>query len=252
MPSKHFFVIGAQRSGTTYLYRMLQAHPQICMAQPERPEPKYFLRDDFTALAPVDYEITYFADCDSATYLGEKSTSYIEHERAAKRIVSWYPDAQIIVCLRHPVRRSLSNYYFTRQYGLEPLHVEAAFRTEDQRRDQYDPAKISVSPYAYLKRSRYMDYLPMWARYFGKDSLIPLIFERFTGQLPALQALYGQLGVDSSFVPAGYNNTINANEAYETGLAPDLLAYLRDYFREPVRALRGYLNDPIPEWDDLG
>lgn len=252
MPDKHFFVIGAQRSGTTYLYRMLQVHPQICMATPERPEPKYFLRDDFTALAPVDYEDAHFGDCDNAVRWGEKSTSYIEHERAAKRIVGWYPDAQIIVCMRHPIRRALSNYYFTKQYGIEPLNVDTAFRQEHKRRDDYDPDKMSVSPYAYLKRSRYMDYLPVWARYFGNDSLIPLIFERFTGQLNAIQALYDKLGVDSSFVPADYASTVNANEAYETGLAPDLLAYLRDYFREPVNNLRTYLQDRIPEWHDLG
>ncbi len=252
MPGKHFFVIGAQRSGTTYLYRMLREHPQICMATPERPEPKYFLRDDFTALAPSDYYNEYFSGCGGAVRFGEKSTSYIEHERAAKRIVSWFPDAQIIVCLRHPIRRALSNYYFTKQYGMEPLDVDAAFRQEDQRREDYDPSRISVSPYAYLKRGHYMDYLRVWARYFGQESIVPLIFERFTGQLRALQSLYDRLGVDPTFVPTDYSDTINANEAYETTLPPALLAYLRGMFRQPVRDLRTYLQDPIPEWDDLG
>jgi len=39
---EHFFVVGAQRSGTTYLYNVLDEHPQIFMAKPVRPEPKFF------------------------------------------------------------------------------------------------------------------------------------------------------------------------------------------------------------------
>jgi hypothetical protein len=34
---EHFFICGAQRSATTYLYRMLEQHPEIAMAKPVRP-----------------------------------------------------------------------------------------------------------------------------------------------------------------------------------------------------------------------
>jgi hypothetical protein len=39
----HFVIPGAQRSGTTLLWRLLDQHPEIQMARPLRPEPKYFL-----------------------------------------------------------------------------------------------------------------------------------------------------------------------------------------------------------------
>ncbi|MEZ9601590.1 sulfotransferase, partial [Vibrio sp. 10N.286.46.A8] len=42
-----FFIVGAQRSSTTWLYKMLQQHPEIKMAEPVKPEPKYFLNDIF-------------------------------------------------------------------------------------------------------------------------------------------------------------------------------------------------------------
>jgi hypothetical protein len=43
--SDHFFIVGAQRSGTTYLYHLLSEHPSINMATPVWPEPKFFLID---------------------------------------------------------------------------------------------------------------------------------------------------------------------------------------------------------------
>ena len=49
MSSRHLLVIGAQRSGTTYLHSMLEAHPDVAMAQPPRPEPKVFCSDEATA-----------------------------------------------------------------------------------------------------------------------------------------------------------------------------------------------------------
>ena len=42
------FIVGVQRCGTTFLYHLLDQHPQITMARPVRPEPKVFLSDSVT------------------------------------------------------------------------------------------------------------------------------------------------------------------------------------------------------------
>ena len=44
MSDNQFFIVGAQRSGSTYLYNLLDGHPDVCMAKHVRPEPKYFLK----------------------------------------------------------------------------------------------------------------------------------------------------------------------------------------------------------------
>jgi hypothetical protein len=41
-----FIIGGAPRSGTTWLYELLDRHPDVHMAKPLAPEPKFFLRDD--------------------------------------------------------------------------------------------------------------------------------------------------------------------------------------------------------------
>ncbi len=87
--SEHFFIVGAQRSGTTYLYRTLDEHPEIEMAKPVRPEPKFFLQGDLSAYTHDDYLGLFFGNKAGAKLRGEKSTSYIESEHAARQISRW-------------------------------------------------------------------------------------------------------------------------------------------------------------------
>jgi len=124
---KNLFIIGAQRSGSTYLYKVLNCHPEVSMAQPVRPEPKFFLNELLVSKGKKFYEETYFSSHKlGARYFGEKSTSYIESTDAAMRIKKYYPDARILIILRDPVLRAYSNYRFSVVNKLEPLSFEQA------------------------------------------------------------------------------------------------------------------------------
>src|SRR5712691_8572726 len=107
----HFVIVGAQRCGTTYLYRLLDEHPEIEMAKPLRPEPKFFLDDDRFPLGLSYYESQFFSEA-GPRVRGEKSTSYIESDVAAQRIKATLPGAPMVAVLRDPVERAISNYRF--------------------------------------------------------------------------------------------------------------------------------------------
>ncbi len=77
------FVIGAMKSGTTYLNKLLAAHPEIFMCAPE--EPSYFVEPrQLRALWPEawdqglwrseDHYLQLFRDSGEAIHLGESST----------------------------------------------------------------------------------------------------------------------------------------------------------------------------------
>src|SRR5262245_37213050 len=116
----HFVIIGAQRCGTTYLTRLLDEHPDVEMAKPFRPEPKFFLDDGAFGRGLDHYDARFFTD-DRARVRGEKSTSYIESELAIERIASLLPDAQVVVVVRDPVSRAVSNHRFSTEHGVEHL-----------------------------------------------------------------------------------------------------------------------------------
>ena len=107
----NFFIVGAQRTGTTYLYNHLQNHPSICMLEPLQPEPKYYLQP----LSKIDKSeyLKLFNNKKRSKALGEKATTYIESKTTALKIKKHFPDGKIIICLRDPVERALSNYFFS-------------------------------------------------------------------------------------------------------------------------------------------
>ena len=81
-----FIIGGAARSGTTYVYEFLDSHPQVYMAKPARPEPKFYAFDDEFVKGLPYYSTRYFEPAVGHIAIGEKSTVYLESAHAAKRI----------------------------------------------------------------------------------------------------------------------------------------------------------------------
>lgn len=154
-----FVIAGAQRCGTTTLYHLLAGHHQVYMANPVRPEPKFFLNPDPTPEDRENYLRTWFAGASDERAVGEKSTSYLETPGAARRMKALFPRLQAVFILRHPVDRALSNYRFSREHGLENEPFDVAVRHEEHRlRTRLFPG-LSAHPLAYIRRGRYISDL---------------------------------------------------------------------------------------------
>jgi hypothetical protein len=247
---QHFFLVGAQRSATTYLYHVLNEHPEIEMAVPVKPEPKFFLAEDSVTLGATYYESAYFRGKTGAWLRGEKSTSYIEHELAAQHIAAVFPQARILFSLRNPIDRAVSNYWFSVNNGVETASLEEAFLHEDERREAYDKARFSVSPFAYLKRGLYIDYLTMYGHYFSRAPITVLLAEQVTSSPErTLSELYAALGVGSDFVPPSAHRLINDSQRPDDQpLSPTLRHYLTDYFAEANARLADYLGVDLAQF----
>jgi hypothetical protein len=172
---RYLFIIGAQRSGTTLLAETLDRHPAVHFAKPIRPEPKYLLKSEGNVDLSA-YEAKYFAAVPDSVLRGEKSTSYIEYPRVAESIREHFPDVRCIAVLRDPVERAISNYWFSVENGFEKRPPEEALQpTED---DAALVAGVSASPFAYLRRGRYLGYLQAYADILGKERLLVLQTEQ--------------------------------------------------------------------------
>ncbi|MFC1976441.1 sulfotransferase [Chloroflexota bacterium] len=245
--SEQFFIVGAQRSGTTYLYRVLDEHPEIEMAQPVRPEPKFFYTDALFEKGLGFYQNHFFTGKAGAWLRGEKSTTYIESEEAAGRIAGCFPEAKVLFLLRDPIERAISNYWFSVNKGYETLPMPEAFLNEAKRWLDYDHERISVSPYAYLRRGRYINYISMYEHYFPTASIKVMLYEQLIGSKTHLQNLHAFLGV-SDYTPAILSDVVNQGNRPDTSLSSELEHYLVDYFAEANRCLAERLGIPLTEW----
>ncbi len=244
---RNLLIVGAQRCGSTYLYKVLDDHPQVSMAHPVRPEPKFFMNDPWTAKGKDFYESTYFKDRKAGTlYLGEKSTSYIESPVAARRMRDFYPDARILMILRDPVLRAYSHYRFSVEHRLETLTFSEALNAEAERLNRAE-FSTSVTPFAYRRRGNYIDYIVPYLDVFDASQLRVLIFEEFVGGVADVQALYRWLGVDDGFVPGSLHQVFNqaTGEKEEQGNAFRDLAL---GYRDSIGRLEAFLGRTLGGW----
>jgi hypothetical protein len=143
-----FIIAGAPRSGTTWLYHLLDRHPDVYMAKPVAPEPKFFLVDELYARGIEYYSRQWFADAPAGKLAGEKSTNYLESPAAAERIAAHLPRVKLVFILREPAARAYSNYCWSRMNGLEDKSFADALAAEDER-ERAVPAMLK-----YARRTR--------------------------------------------------------------------------------------------------
>jgi hypothetical protein len=243
--TSYVLVVGAQRCGTTYLYRVLDEHPEIAMAKPARPEPKFFLDADKCRRGLAWYEATYFAGAESLPVHGEKSTSYIESPKAAERAAAMLPNAHALAMLRDPIDRAISNWRFSTESELESRPLEQALAENLERPQPWDRSRFSVSPFAYLERGRYVDYLTPWQQSFPGRVHV-LFLEEFACNVDAVARLYERIGVDRTFRPSHLSEKVNASESPTSGIDSSLVQQLQDYFKESNERLSNNLGRELP------
>jgi hypothetical protein len=143
-----FIIAGAPRSATTWLYMLARRHPQLAMAEPMAPEPKFFLLDELWQRGMDYYSKQWFDPLPAGRMLDEKSTNYLEAPEVAERISRVLPGVKLIFLLRNPVDRAYSNYRWSRQNGLETETFERALALEEQRERDLVPQLRYARPHA--------------------------------------------------------------------------------------------------------
>ena len=236
------FIVGAQRCGTTSLATALERHPQVAFAQPRRPEPKAFL----TAGAAEGYVARFYAEAGEDVRLRcEKSTSYLGSDLACRQIAEAFPDADIIVMLRDPIDRAVSQYGFSRAAGVEDLPLAEALDPAAEDRP-WDTSAISVSPYEYLRRGRYVQDLPRWLEGFA--SVHVLVLEDLVAEPDRYGWLLADLGLDpapgADFAPEERHNAGEGELVLDAGTRARLAAHFADANAD----LADLLGRPITRW----
>ena len=171
-----FLGLGVQKGGTTTLQRLLEHHPGALL--PAAKELHYF------SLHFAQGEAWYraqFAAARPEQRCGEITPYYVFHPQAPDRVQALLPRARLIVLLRDPVERALSQYFHSRRLGLEDLPLEAALAAESERLKGAqellrapEGRHRSHQEHSYLNRSRYEEQLPRWQARFSSNQLLVL------------------------------------------------------------------------------
>jgi Sulfotransferase family len=173
-----FYVVGHHKSGTTALYQMLRAHPQIFM--PSLKEPRFFAPDLRALLGqngalPGSWEeyLALFAPAKPGQRRGEASPSYLRSEVAAQLIARARPDARIIAILREPADFVRSLHLHLLKLGVETeSDLATAFAHEAIERDGRRVLR-------YSDHVRYAQQLRRYHAVFAREQVLVLIYDDF-------------------------------------------------------------------------
>jgi len=253
-----FFIVGHPKSGTTALYEMLRAHPQIFM--PDLKEPRYFATDLRARFQPAstpqatrlelpetleDY-LALFREATPEQLIGEASPSYLRSSAAAGLIAEAQPGARIIAVLREPAS-------FVRSLHLELVqnHVETeqdlrkAFANEQRAATEHKQVDGPRLP-RYSDRVRYVEQLRRYEEVFPAEQILVLIYDDFRHDNEGtVRRVLAFLGVDQDVPIAAIeaNPTVHVRSVRMDALVRSLYAG-----RGPVAgALKSAVKRVLPE-----
>lgn len=215
--SPDFFVIGAQKCGTTSLYADLQLHPDIQLTDKE---------SSILLKGPERARMAYARAFDPAgpRRRGEVATTYAMRPMNAGAVDVAHalnPSARIVYIMRHPVARVISHHHHLLAQGLVDPDIERALATT--------PSLVD--------NSRYATQVSPWLERFGPDRVWLMRLESYAGDRAAVtRDLFTFLGVspDAVEIPDVAHNS-SESKLVATGLKRRVLSSTT--YRERIRPL---------------
>jgi len=180
-----FLLVGAQRSGTTSLWRALADHPSVLPAVWHKGVHYFDTGYDqglhgYRAHFPLRLtaeRVTRGTGTPAQAF--ESSPYYMFHPLAPERIARELPDVHLLVLLRDPVDRAYSAYAHELARGYENVSFPEAIELEPERL-RGEQERILADPHynshrhqhnAYVARGQYVDQLQRLEKHVGRDRL---------------------------------------------------------------------------------
>lgn len=224
-----FLGLGAQKGGTTTLQRLLEEHPGAFL--PHAKELHFF---SLHYALGEDWYRQHFAVAGTGKRIGEITPYYMFHPAVPGRIHALLPRARLVVLLRDPVERALSQYFHSRRLGLELLELEDALEAEPKRLagaevllSAADGRHRSHQEHSYLSRSRYEEQLLRFEKHFDAEQLLVLRSEDlFEHPVEVWSRLLDFLELEAWPLPP-LHQAANAGQGEAAGVSPWLRLRLK-------------------------
>lgn len=272
-----FFIIGANKCGTSSLYRYLVAHPDILPCALKEPNffglhsPEYIAShiDEYYALFPTrEYQGALSFRWEASDQAGTPSLTKVHVERdPAKEYITGeasantftdvspallhqhLPDVKLILLARNPIDRAYSHHrmYQRFQAGGNQLGFEVRDFETDICAEMEAHARGEITHY--ISPGIYIDKLQRWVSQYGWGQMRVVITEELAHPDKAriiMRELEEYLGVPRH----DYGDILSRrfNRAPSSDIAPRSRALLADFYRPYNRGLQEYLGREL-RWE---
>ena len=241
-----FVIIGAQKAGTTSLFRYLVEHPDV--VGPAEKEVHFFDgRYDrgmgwYRSRFPLRAALEKGARNGRRKLTFEASPYYLAHPFVAARMHEHLPEAKLVVLLRDPVERAWSHYRDNVSRGTEPKPFLEALRAEP---DRLRPGLANIARgldpgpeyrnFGYVERGKYAAQLTGWFAVYPREQfLVVESRDLFDDSAAAYARVLAFVGLD---VPQQLPSFDVYNATPDAGIDDDSRAFLAAAFANANRDL---------------
>ena len=118
-----FLIIGAQKAGTSALFKYLSAHPHLLPSSPK--EVNYFWQDHYYEKGVDNYAQHFPKRTEEMSERGflsfEGTPLYLQDSASPARIYDFNPEIKLIVLLRNPIDRAYAQFQMYQRRRQNPL-----------------------------------------------------------------------------------------------------------------------------------
>lgn len=258
-----FVVIGCQRGGTSSLYRYLGLHPDISPSL--RKETEYFTakfpegESWYRAHFPLALRHRLAAAFGKRRLTFEATPDYLVDPRAAARCHALLPGARIVVLLREPGERALSQFHHNIRLGFETETFDRAIQLEEARISS-DLVEMVENPstsatafrrFSYLTRGDYAEQLQRWFALYPRDRFLVLESEEFFSDPDRVLGKVLEFVGARPWSPPEFRNYsyLDRGAVGHEEVPASLKGVLDERFREGNKRLRELIDTDL-EWLD--
>ena len=258
-PPPDFVIVGAQRCGTTSLFRALNEHPAMMRNVINAKGIHYF---GINYHQNYEWYLAHFAThaeryrhaarIGQSAIVGEASPYYLFHPAGAERMAQSIPDAKLIVLLRNPVKRAISHHLHMVWEGHEPLvDLDEALDCESARLQGVEERLLTDSCYvsrphqhfSYVARGHYANQLKRLYKHFKKENVLVMTTEKLVSDSESsLSEIQSFIGLEPD--PCIVLEKRNASSKFEP--RPETLERLSEEFAESNKQLADIVDFEIP------
>jgi hypothetical protein len=209
-----FIGIGAQKCASSWLYDILADHPETALS--ETKELDFF---------SYHYENGYawyerlFADKQGVKAIGEISPSYFHEASVPERAKRYCPDMRILLSLRNPVERALSQHRHSIRIGAIS-GPDYSFETA-----------LADNP-SYIDQGRYATHLSHWLAHFPENQIFVVLMDDIKKDPDeTARKVYEFLGISTNHRSAALYEKSNPSYVVRSKAVDGAIRYIRKSVR---------------------
>jgi hypothetical protein len=254
------FLIGCQKTASTWIYKSLQEHPDINVANNDAVH--FFTINYYKGF---DWYESLFEQKKGAKVTIDTTPSYYRSIVVPERIKNYTNAPKFIISLRNPIDRAFSHYWHEKKKGtIKHSFEDAVFYSEFGNYDLYSN---------WIESGYYYYWIKNFLKYFDKEQFLFLKYEDLNVNSKSfINQIFDFLEVDKNFEPTTLSKKINKagvgqyvqqdnskiigdklndkiyKTEYELGMKPEIRDVLNSIYREENEKLEELLGIDLSDW----